>query len=285
MQRNTTDYSAPEFDIGGLQVPLWPRLAHFGLDAFETLSHRIGSLDPSFAEWQKALILAGSAPYLRFLNFITGASDHEIISALIDFHEDTKYHETMVQPLTDLDQIDNAGDLRFHSITLYVITRLIRPSTVIETGVAHGKSSASILLALRHNRRGRLISIDLRPSSNVPLADGSKTTLGGRGVGWLVPDYLRSRWELHDGDSLTFLSYPERMNFGENEKCDFFIHDSLHTFEHTSKELDAVSAYLAENAVVAVDNSEMASGRAFSEFLKQNSLIGASFRDFAATRT
>jgi len=265
-------------------VPLWPRIANFGLDAYETISDRIDSLDPSFAEWQKALILVGSAPYLRFLNYITAASDSEIISALIDFHEDTEYHEHMVQPLRDLAQIDNAGDLRFHSITLYVITRLVQPSAVIETGVAHGKSSASILLALRHNRRGRLISVDLRPSSNVPLADGSKTTLSGRDVGWLVPEYLRNRWELHDGDSLSFLSNPERMNLGKNEKCDFFIHDSLHTFEHTSQELDAVSAYLAENAVVAVDNSDMASGRAFSEFLKQKSLIGASFRDFAAAR-
>ena len=60
-----------------------------------------------------------------------------------------------------LNKLDNSkgerhDDLRFHAITLYLVVRHIKPNLFIETGVASGKSSALILLALHHNKKGKL---------------------------------------------------------------------------------------------------------------------------------
>ncbi|MDR7519615.1 MAG: class I SAM-dependent methyltransferase [Armatimonadota bacterium] len=71
----------------------------------------------------------------------------------------------------------------------YAIVRLARPAVVLETGVAHGYSTAVILQALEDNGAGRLYSVDLprfRPGL-VPY------------TGAAVPKRLRHRWELHLG--------------------------------------------------------------------------------------
>lgn len=75
---------------------------------------------------------------------------------------------------------------------LYFLTRLLRPSIVVETGVAAGYSSESFLQALKVNGGGRLLSSDL------PLFRFSQPE---RFVGALVDPALREGWELHlDGD-------------------------------------------------------------------------------------
>ncbi|WP_396610901.1 class I SAM-dependent methyltransferase [Haloferax sp. S1W] len=78
---------------------------------------------------------------------------------------------------------------------LYVLTRLVRPALVVETGVRGGLSSAYMLSALDHNTRGQLVSIDIGDTSVLP-AD-----LEDPEIGWLVPHRLRNRWELRLGDS------------------------------------------------------------------------------------
>lgn len=78
---------------------------------------------------------------------------------------------------------------------LYLLVRHARPSVVVETGVRGGLSSAYLLAALERNGRGRLVSIDVGDRSVVP------DDVTPREVGWLVPDRLRSQWELRIGDS------------------------------------------------------------------------------------
>ncbi|MFO8109943.1 MAG: hypothetical protein R6U17_05410 [Thermoplasmata archaeon] len=48
-----------------------------------------------------------------------------------------------------------------NAIKLYSLIRKNKPSTVIETGVCNGMSSAAILKALEDNDRGMLYSVDL----------------------------------------------------------------------------------------------------------------------------
>jgi predicted O-methyltransferase YrrM len=61
-----------------------------------------------------------------------------------------------------------------------------RPENVVETGVAAGWSSLSILTALESNGRGHLWSVDM------PYPKRDAETL----VGCVVPDALRERWTL-----------------------------------------------------------------------------------------
>ena len=175
--------------------------------------------------------------------------------------------------LAELDTVAAPGDLRFHAITLYVVVRALRPGLMVETGVAHGKSSAFVLLGMDHNAIGELISIDLPPDGN--LADGSLTSMAGRPTGWLVPERLRARWDLRLGDSLELL--PEAL---AGNSPDIFFHDSLHTFEHTTAELQLALHAATGPLTVLVDNIDMGSGYAFAELLGQRRTVGYAYRDF-----
>ena len=68
-----------------------------------------------------------------------------------------------------------------HHRSAWVITRLLRPQCVVETGILDGLGSRVILAALQRNAYegddGELISFDVMP-----------------GVGALVPNRLRARW-------------------------------------------------------------------------------------------
>ncbi len=94
---------------------------------------------------------------------------------------------------------------------LYVLVRLLKPDTVVETGVASGHSSAAILQALEDNgNKGKLFSIDL-PSTGEQLADGRSYTLSPKGVGWAVPENLRYPWHLLLGDAKDIVSFPGQL--------------------------------------------------------------------------
>jgi hypothetical protein len=125
---------------------------------------------------------------------------------------------------------------RWHSF-LYSATRAVTPSTVVETGVLYGHSSAAILAALNQNRKGLLISIDLPPEQHRSVIAGRRHIQVGLSsnqlsVGCAIPSFLRSNWKLQLGNSLEFL--PEI--FDETGPVSMFIHDSLHTYDHMMAE-------------------------------------------------
>jgi hypothetical protein len=124
----------------------------------------------------------------------------------------------------------------------YAITRLLRPKTIVETGVHDGLSSAVILCALDRNEHGRLISIDL-PSTDLPL--------GVKGPGWLVPNRLHGRWSLQLGNArkvLPSVSVASR-------PIDVFIHDSDHSSVHQEFEFRTVRPFLSPAALLISDHA------------------------------
>jgi hypothetical protein len=122
----------------------------------------------------------------------------------------------------------------------YIACRILRPITVLETGVAYGVTSAFILKALEINGAGLLHSIDLPPLGH--NAD--------RFVGALIPESLTNRWCLHRGTSKRVLP----VLLGELARVDCFVHDSLHTYKNIWAEFHAVFPYLARPAVVLADD-------------------------------
>lgn len=123
---------------------------------------------------------------------------------------------------------------------LYGLTRAVKPQIVVETGVAHGVSTAFILQALRENGAGRLHSIDLPP-----LAVDAD-----RFVGTLVPEDIRDRWTLHRGSVQRLLPRVLR-SVGH---VGLFVHDSLHTYAHMMWELQSVTPFLEAGAAVVMDD-------------------------------
>jgi predicted O-methyltransferase YrrM len=105
---------------------------------------------------------------------------------------------------------------------LYVITRILKPSLVVETGVGAGISSTYILQALRLNGRGKLYSIDLPDQTGLS--------------GWAVPDELRQYWDLRLGSSKDIM--PALLQ--EIGPIDMFLHDSDHSYEYMMYEFRTV---------------------------------------------
>jgi hypothetical protein len=134
----------------------------------------------------------------------------------------------------------------------YLVSRLLRPTIVIETGVANGVTSAFILRALAENGHGSLHSIDLPPL--------------GRGVdhpvGALIPDRLRGRWQLHVGSSRT-----ELPKVVDGKTVDVFLHDSAHTYRTMSWEFATVWPFLRSGGVLLSDDVQ--NNKAFDQMRTQ----------------
>lgn len=134
----------------------------------------------------------------------------------------------------------------------YAICRLNRPTTVVETGVAFGWTTAFMLAALDANGHGHLHSIDL-PAFR-PNAD--------RIIGAVVPDRHRRRWTLRLGSQRTLL--PEVL--AELKSVDFFHYDSDKTYQGMKWGYETVWPVVAPGGVVMSDD---VTNDAFLEFAGQ----------------
>jgi predicted O-methyltransferase YrrM len=153
--------------------------------------------------------------------------------------------------------VDSADWFAFERILLYVLVRHLRPSWCLETGVYYGGNTAFLLAGLHRNDHGRLVSIDL-PDSVIrmePEADHARHPLVGESElydadlrpGFIVPEHLKARWELVEGDSLAEI--PKR-----TETFDLYLHDSDHSMQFLAAESSAAWERMAPDAVAVVDD-------------------------------
>ena len=115
----------------------------------------------------------------------------------------------------------------------YALVRSLRPAHVIETGTDKGLGSVVLAAALLKNGHGRLTTIDLNPDS-----------------GYLIAGRYADVVDRVVGDSVEMLG-------ASQDPVDVFLHDSLHTLEYETAELQAVRSRLTPEAVVLSDNAHM----------------------------
>jgi hypothetical protein len=189
----------------------------------------------------------------RFLSAITGVSARRIRT----FLEEPLHTPEFATRLREAEatfralEIQSANIFAKKVLLQYMAIRALQPETVVETGVANGVSSAHILLALQKNARGILHSVGLNDPQFLPA---------GRPLGWIVPESLKSRWNLLIGDS-RFLLPSLLANLGA---IDVFIHDSLHTYDHMLWEYRTAFTYLRPGGLLFSDDAAWNS--AFPQF-------------------
>jgi predicted O-methyltransferase YrrM len=168
----------------------------------------------------------------------------------------------------------HVADLRVYRSLLYLVTRVAQPSVFVETGVLNGFSSAFILLAMEHNAKGKLTSIDL-PSSDPRILDqGTGEIPAGKKTGWAIPDTLRGRHELRLGAAEVLLP----ATFAELQIADIFLHDSDHSYTHMMLELSLAWQFVRPGGWILADNIEQ--NHAFADFsraTRARSLVVNSF--------
>jgi hypothetical protein len=150
---------------------------------------------------------------------------------------------------------------------LYFIVRLAAPEIMVETGVAHGVSSWTILNAMHRNGKGKLYSIDL---PNLDLKSYNPENIQ-KSSGWVVPDALRQRWELRLGSSQELL--PTLM--AELKSVDIFFHDSDHSYHNMLFEFNTVFYHIRQGGLIISD--DVHKNNSFSEFTREKPLIGIRF--------
>lgn len=140
---------------------------------------------------------------------------------------------------------------------LYALVRATRPDTVVETGVYDGLSASYMLRALARNDHGTLVSIDIEDTEILP------SDLPDVEPGWVVPDSLRSRWDLRLGDARTLL--PAVVS---ETTIDLFLHDSNHDADHMTFEFETAAEGMEPGAILLADNVEY--NDAFETFAAEN---------------
>ena len=126
------------------------------------------------------------------------------------------------------------------SESLLGILTITRPTLVIETGVAAGKSTNLILNQLRLNNLGRLVSIDVTAN-----------------VGELVQPENRFLWDLE-----VLPNFLRRKRFEsllrKNSNAQIFLHDSDHSVEWQLFEIKKVTERLNVVSYILVDDVQPA---------------------------
>jgi hypothetical protein len=124
---------------------------------------------------------------------------------------------------------------------LYFITRYNKPAVVVETGVASGFSTFSILDALSKNQKGHLYSSDL-PYFRLPNPT--------QYIGIVVPDVLKSRWSLYTkGDHLNLKNVCACIRH-----IDVFHYDSDKSYKGRAMVFSFLRDYLSNKSWVIMDD-------------------------------
>ncbi|MBT8138108.1 MAG: class I SAM-dependent methyltransferase [Gammaproteobacteria bacterium] len=119
----------------------------------------------------------------------------------------------------------------------YVITRVIKPRTIVETGVDKGLGACVLAAALMKNREegheGRYYGTDINPKA-----------------GYLLSGRYAEYGEVLYGDSIQSLT-------AFDKKIDLFINDSDHSADYEAREYQIIAGKLSEQAIVLGDNSHL----------------------------
>lgn len=186
----------------------------------------------------------------------------ESVEFTVDFHKSiqNEFEGLEVDPLNEESGVGGAAGLEL----LYFYVRHTQPEIVLETGVAAGYSSHTVLRALEKNGHGELYSNDL-PYSERPSKEG-KVVLDKDDIGTLVPDELRSRWHLNLG--------PDKENLPEIvesvESIDLFHYDSDKSYSGRKFGIETVKPKLHDNSTVIMD--DITDNKFFKDFVQLEQL-------------
>jgi hypothetical protein len=132
------------------------------------------------------------------------------------------------------------------------IVGLMRPAVMVETGVALGFTTATVLHAMVEAGKGRLYSVDLPALQHNP----------DEPVGRAVPPTLRGRWQLELGDSRTKLE----PLCARVAPVDIFLHDALHTYSSQLREYRTAWPFIRSGGLLLSDD---VNNPAFVEFARE----------------
>lgn len=170
-----------------------------------------------------------------FVCAVTNRKVDEVQGYVQELLSDAEIRSTYIDAVTHSTRRGLADrQLRFgRRLAWYALVRSQEPGLVVETGTDKGLGSLVLASALIRNGSGRLITLDINPSS-----------------GYLIQGQYREVTSVLRGDSLALIEELPR-------DVDFFLHDSDHTPEHERREFELITPHLSDNALVVSDNAHV----------------------------
>jgi hypothetical protein len=159
-----------------------------------------------------------------------------------------------IQSLSDILIILNRHKnlLNDYPFAIFLACKILQPSIVVETGVAHGFSTYAILSSLKKQFLDedtfKLFSIDYNSSENFK-------------TGWVCETLLKNNWFLINGTTDDELK-PLLNKLGE---IDCFFHDSSHYADKQLEEYIIAWKHIKKNGVIISDDIT----KAFDIFVKK----------------
>ena len=132
---------------------------------------------------------------------------------------------------------------------LWCLVGHLQPRAIVETGVARGISSRTILEGLERQGSGHLWSVDLPALRNPWWSQAASA----------VPGPLRARWTYLRGDSKRLL--PRMLK--DAAPVDIFVHDSVHDDGYMTFEIESALRSMRRGGVLVVDDVDH--GHAFED--------------------
>ena len=188
------------------------------------------------------------------------SSDERFLREVNAKIDETRRHHAYTRGIFGRRHLSSVDWFAFERVLLYVLVRVMRPESVLETGVLYGGNSAFLLAALNKNGGGKLTSVDL------PAIEAAKSGVVRHSAvrdseeypprlrpGFIIPDYLRANWELIQGDSLAILP-------SLTKKYGLFVHDSEHSFGFVLNELSLAQRVLKRQGIMVVDDIDWSNG-------------------------
>lgn len=196
---------------------------------------------------------------VEFCAFLAASPTEKVQSYFSELMEQEKFVQDLDREIATKSVVGR-GPMGEEAEILYVMTRLMRPEIVLETGVGAGKSSAYILKALQANGTGRLYSIDL------PMADGLS--------GWAVPKELHRYWENHLGTSAALM---EKL-LKRIGAVHLFVHDSDHSYENMTFEFNLVWPFIEPGGLILAH--DVGRHNALFDFCREQGILWWHVRTF-----
>jgi predicted O-methyltransferase YrrM len=226
--------------------------------------YAVGMLEKLFTRLNERIIKPPSADPMPW---ILGAR-----TSLDDFC--TKIDATLWEEAKNASQeIKSAADEKLSSLDidlggggnfplLYFLVCKMRPSVVVETGVAAGYSSKAILSALKKNESGRLYSSDF---PYFRIRDPEKY------IGYVVDDELRDGWTcLVKGDKRNLPDILSRI-----DHIDIFHYDSDKSYSGRERAINLILPRMRRGGVVIMDDIQ--DNCHFEDFVKKNHIVANVF--------
>lgn len=134
---------------------------------------------------------------------------------------------------------------------IWEIILAVRPDYVIETGVANGLSTQTILGALDHNGHGELYSFDVDPRTEQS-----------------VPFHLRSRWVYRTINSVSPMRDLTEAVTPLAGRVSVWFHDSDHSYSWQKAEYELATSVLRQGGILVSDDID--GTEAFADFCRDH---------------